>query len=121
MMPQTKDTGLLYAFQLVVLHEVLQALGYRGLALIIDEAKHVRTYSANRFIRANNFCDILARCAHARGGSGCHRTHGRLGDKLLHDDTGTMQCSSCRGGTPHPSPQPRLRHPTVRPGLSARA
>lgn len=63
-MPQTKDTGLLYAFQLVVIHEVLQALGYRGLTIIIDEAEHVRTYSANRYIRANNFFDILARCAH---------------------------------------------------------
>jgi hypothetical protein len=64
-MPQSKDTGLLYAFQLVVIHEVLQALGYKGLAIIIDEAEHVRTYSVNRYIRANNFFDILARCAHA--------------------------------------------------------
>ena len=63
-MPQTKDTGLIYAFHLVVLHEVLQALGYRGLALIIDEAEHVRAYSINRYLRANNFFDILARCAH---------------------------------------------------------
>jgi hypothetical protein len=63
-MPQSKDTGLLYAFQLVVLHEVLKALGYRGLTIIIDEAEHVRTYSANRYARANNFFDILARCAH---------------------------------------------------------
>ncbi|HJU19746.1 MAG TPA: BREX system ATP-binding domain-containing protein [Stellaceae bacterium] len=63
-MPQSKDTGLLYAFHLVVIHEVLKALGYRGLAIIIDEAEHVRTYSANRYVRANNFFDILARCAH---------------------------------------------------------
>ncbi len=63
-MPQTKDTGLIYAFHLVVLHEVLKALGYRGLALIIDEAEHVRTYSINRYFRANNFFDVLARCAH---------------------------------------------------------
>jgi hypothetical protein len=63
-MPQTKDTGLLYAYHLVVLNEVLKALGYRGLALIIDEAEHVRTYSANRYLRANNFFDVLARCAH---------------------------------------------------------
>src|SRR5204863_7369629 len=33
-MPQTKDTGLIYAYHLVVIHEVLKALGYRGLALI---------------------------------------------------------------------------------------
>jgi len=63
-MPQTKDTGLIYAFHLVVLHEVLKALGYKGLALIIDEAEHVRTYSINRYLRANNFFDVLARCAH---------------------------------------------------------
>lgn len=63
-MPQTKDTGLIYAFHLVVIHEVLQALGYRGLAIIIDEAEHVRSYSANRYVRANNFLDVLARCAH---------------------------------------------------------
>ncbi len=64
-MPKSKDTGLIYAFHLVVIHEVLQALGYKGLAIIIDEAEHVRTYSASRYIRANNFFDILARCAHA--------------------------------------------------------
>ena len=64
-MPQTKDTGLIYAYQLVVMHEVLQALGYKGLAIIIDEAEHVRAYSVNRYVRANNFFDILARCAHA--------------------------------------------------------
>jgi hypothetical protein len=63
-MPQTKDNGLIYAFHLVVVHEVLKALGYKGLALVIDEAEHVRTYSFNRYIRANNFFDIIARCAH---------------------------------------------------------
>jgi hypothetical protein len=63
--PQTKDTGLIYAFNLVVIHEVMKALGYKGLALIIDEAEHVRTYSLNRYLRANNFFDILSRCGHA--------------------------------------------------------
>ncbi|MCP1913401.1 hypothetical protein J2R96_005881 [Bradyrhizobium elkanii] len=63
-MPQTKDTGVVYSYHLVVLNEVLKALGYRGLALIVDEAEHVRTYSALRYIRANNFFDVLARCAH---------------------------------------------------------
>jgi hypothetical protein len=63
-MPQTKDNGLVYAFHLVVLNEVLKTLGYKGLALIIDEAEHVRTYSFNRYVRANNFFDIIARCAH---------------------------------------------------------
>ena len=63
-MPQTKDTGLIYANHLVVLNEVLKALGYRGLAIIIDEAEHVRGYSVNMYLRANNFLDILARCAH---------------------------------------------------------
>ena len=63
-MPQTKDTGLIYAFHLVTIHEILKALGYRGLALIIDEAEHVQSYSVNRYIRANNFFDLLSRCAH---------------------------------------------------------
>jgi hypothetical protein len=63
-MPQTKDTGLIYANHLVVLNVVLKALGYRGLAIIIDEAEHVRGYSVNMYLRANNFLDILTRCAH---------------------------------------------------------
>ena len=63
-LPQTKDTGRIYAYNLVVLHEVLKALGYKGLAIIIDEAEHVRSYSLNRYIRANNLFDIIARCAH---------------------------------------------------------
>jgi hypothetical protein len=63
-MPQTKDNGLIYAFHLVVVNEVVKALGYKGLALIIDEAEHVRSYSFNRYVRANNFFDIIARCAH---------------------------------------------------------
>lgn len=64
-LPQMKDTGLIYAFNLVVIHEVLKALGYKGLAIIIDEAEHVRTYSLNRYLRANNFFDVLSRCAHS--------------------------------------------------------
>lgn len=63
-MPQTKDNGLIYAFHLVVLSEILKALGYKGLAIVIDEAEHVRTYSFNRYTRANNFFDIISRCAH---------------------------------------------------------
>lgn len=63
-LPQVKDTGIIYAYNLVVLHQIVKALGYRGLAIIIDEAEHVRTYSFNRYLRANNFFDILARCAH---------------------------------------------------------
>jgi len=63
-MPQNKNTGVVYAYNLVVLHEILKALGYKGLAIIIDEAEHVRTYSVNRYLRANNFFDVLARCAH---------------------------------------------------------
>lgn len=63
-MPQFKNTTVVYAYNLVVLHEVVKALGYKGLAIIIDEAEHVRTYSVNRYLRANNFFDVLARCAH---------------------------------------------------------
>lgn len=68
-MPQTRDTGLVYVFHLVVLNEILQALGYRGLALIIDEAEHVRNFNITRRVRANNFFDILARCAHPPRGN----------------------------------------------------
>ena len=63
-MPQIKNTGVVYAYNLVVLHEIVKALGYKGLAIIVDEAEHVRTYSVNRYLRANNFLDVLARCAH---------------------------------------------------------
>lgn len=63
-MPRTKDAGLIYAFHLVVIHEVVKELGYKGLAVIVDEAEHIRTYSANRYLRANNFLDVLSRCAH---------------------------------------------------------
>ena len=63
-LPKIKDTGMVYAYQLVVLHKIIKALGYKGLAIIIDEAEHVRTYSFNRYVRANNFFDVLARCAH---------------------------------------------------------
>ena len=63
-LPQSKDSGVIYAYQLVVVHEALKALGYRGLAIFIDEAEHVRTYSASRYLRANNFLDVLSRCAH---------------------------------------------------------
>lgn len=64
LLPQSKDTGLIYAYQLVVLHQILKTLGYKGLALIIDEAEHVHGYALNRYLRANNFFDIIARCAH---------------------------------------------------------
>ena len=63
-MPQNMNTGVVYAYNLVVLHEIVKALGYKGLAIIIDEAEHVRKYSVNRYLRANNFLDVLARCAH---------------------------------------------------------
>ena len=63
-MPQNKNTGVVYAHNLVVLHEIAKTLGYKGLAIIIDEAEHVRTYSVNRYLRAKNFFDVLARCAH---------------------------------------------------------
>ena len=63
-LPKVKDTGIVYGYNLVVLHEIVKALGYKGLVIIIDEAEHVRTYSFNRYVRASNFFDVLARCAH---------------------------------------------------------
>jgi hypothetical protein len=63
-LPQTKDTGRIYAYNVVVLNEVLKALGYKGLVIVMDEAEHVRSYSLNRYVRANNLFDIMARCAH---------------------------------------------------------
>ncbi len=63
-MPLTRDNGLIYAYHLVVINEILRTLGYRGLAVVVDEAEHVRTYSANRYSRASNFLDVLARCSH---------------------------------------------------------
>ncbi|MDE0449613.1 MAG: DUF2791 family P-loop domain-containing protein [Spirochaetaceae bacterium] len=62
-LPQVKDTGVVYAYNLVVLHHILRELGYKGLAIVVDEAEHVRTYSVNRYVRASNFLDVLARCA----------------------------------------------------------
>ena len=63
-MPRIRESGLVYVFHLVVLNQILRCLGYQGLALIIDEAEHVRTYSHNRYYKAKNFFDALSRCAH---------------------------------------------------------
>ena len=63
-MPISKETAEIYVFHLVVLNEICRSLGYKGLALILDEAEHVRGYSVNRRERANNLFDLLARAAH---------------------------------------------------------
>ena len=42
----------------------VRSLGYKGLALILDEAEHVRGYNVNRRERANNLFDLLSRAAH---------------------------------------------------------
>lgn len=63
-MPVAKETGEIYVFHLVVLNEVCRALGYKGLAIILDEAEHVRGYNVNRRERANNLFDLLSRAAH---------------------------------------------------------
>ncbi len=63
-MPQTKETSDIYVFHLVVVNEICRALGYKGLALIIDEAEHVRGFNVKRKERANNLFDVLARAAH---------------------------------------------------------
>lgn len=63
-MPISKGTGEIYVFHLVVLSEVCRSLGYKGLAVILDEAEHVRGYNVTRRERANGFFDLLSRAAH---------------------------------------------------------
>jgi len=63
-MPISKETAEIYVYHLVVLNEVCRSLGYKGLALILDEAEHVRGYNVTRRSRANNLFDLLARAAH---------------------------------------------------------
>ncbi len=63
-MPVTKEAADIYVFHLVVINELCKTLGYKGLAIIFDEAEHVRGYNVRRKERANNFFDLLARCAH---------------------------------------------------------
>lgn len=63
-MPVSKETAEIYVYHLVVLNEVCRSLGYKGLALILDEAEHVRGYNVTRRERANNLFDLLARAAH---------------------------------------------------------
>lgn len=63
-MPASRESAEIYAFHLVVVNEILQQLGYKGLLLILDEAEHVRGFNVRRKERANHFFDYLARCAH---------------------------------------------------------
>lgn len=62
-MPASRESAEIYAFHLVVVNEILQKLGYKGLLLILDEAEHVRGYNVRRQARANHFFDYLARGA----------------------------------------------------------
>jgi hypothetical protein len=64
MMPQTRECSDIYVFHLVVLHEICQALGYAGLALVVDEAEHARNLNVRRRERANNLFDLMSRAAH---------------------------------------------------------
>lgn len=65
-MPRIRETAEIYVFHLVVLNEILRALGYKGLLIVLDEAEHVRGYNVRRQERANNFFDLLARSARPR-------------------------------------------------------
>jgi hypothetical protein len=62
-MPKTRETAEIYVFHLVLIHKILNVLGYRGLLILLDEAEHVRGYNVRRKERANNFFDLLARSA----------------------------------------------------------
>ncbi len=64
LLPQIRETADIYVFLLVVLNEICRAVGYKGLAIILDEAEHVRGFNVRRRERANNFFDLLARVAH---------------------------------------------------------
>ena len=63
-MPVTKETADIYVQHLVVVNSLCKLLGYKGLAIILDEAEHVRGFNVRRRERANNFFEILARSAH---------------------------------------------------------
>jgi hypothetical protein len=65
-LPQTKETAEIYVHHLVVINEICRNLGYKGLAIIVDEAEHVRGFNVRRRERANNFFDLLSRSAHKR-------------------------------------------------------
>jgi len=63
-MPATLESAEIYCFHLVVINEIVKALGYSGLLLVLDEAEHVRGYNVRRQERATSFFDYLARSAH---------------------------------------------------------
>lgn len=63
-LPRSGDTSAVYAVQLATLAQMVRKCGYAGLAIIVDEAEHVRNFTARRQERANDFFDALGRCAH---------------------------------------------------------
>ncbi len=63
-MPVTKETADIYVHHLVVVNTLCKLLGYKGLAIILDEAEHVRGFNVRRRERANNLFEFLARSAH---------------------------------------------------------
>ncbi len=63
-MPVTKETADIYVHHLVVVNILCKLLGYKGLAIILDEAEHVRGFNVRRRERATNLFELLARSAH---------------------------------------------------------
>ena len=63
-MPVTKETADIYVHHLVVVNALCKLLGYKGLAVIVDEAEHARGFNVRRRGRAANLFDLLARAAH---------------------------------------------------------
>lgn len=63
-MPVTKETADIYVHHLVVVNALCKMLGYKGLAIILDEAEHVRGFNVRRRERANNLFELLARSSH---------------------------------------------------------
>lgn len=63
-MPVTKETADIYVYHLVVVNLLCRLIGYKGLAIILDEAEHVHGFNVRRRERANNLFELLARSAH---------------------------------------------------------
>ncbi len=78
-LPTTYDTSVFHVHFLVVLSAVLRSLGYRGLAIVIDEAEHVRRFGGMRLLQARNLLELMLRTARTSVKGGFPRErHGHI-------------------------------------------